>query len=62
MMSALFYLASIIALAATVLALTRANAAHALIYLIVSLLAVAVMIPSREQPVRTPSRSTVRRA
>lgn len=43
MMSALFYLASIIALAATVLALTRANAAHALIYLIVSLLAVAVL-------------------
>lgn len=39
----LFYLAAIIALAATGLALTRANAAHALIYLIVSLLAVAVL-------------------
>ena len=40
---ALFYIAALIALAATVAALTRANAAHALIYLIVSLLAVAVM-------------------
>lgn len=39
----LFYLAAAIALAATVLALTRSNAAHALIYLIVSLLAVAVI-------------------
>jgi NADH-quinone oxidoreductase subunit J len=39
----LFYLAALVAIAATVLALTRANAAHALIYLIVSLLAVAVL-------------------
>jgi NADH-quinone oxidoreductase subunit J len=39
----LFYLAALVAVAATVLALTRANAAHALIYLIVSLLAVAVL-------------------
>ncbi len=43
MMEALFYIAGTIALSATGLALTRANAAHALIYLIVSLLAVAVM-------------------
>ena len=43
MMEALFYLASFIALLATGLALTRARAAHALIYLIVSLLAVAVL-------------------
>jgi NADH-quinone oxidoreductase subunit J len=43
MMEALFYIAAVIALAATGLALTRANAAHALIYLIVSLLAVAVL-------------------
>ena len=43
MIETLFYIASIIALSATVLALTRANAAHALIYLIVSLLAVAVV-------------------
>jgi NADH-quinone oxidoreductase subunit J len=39
----LFYLAATIALSATGLALTRPNAAHALIYLIVSLLAVAVL-------------------
>jgi NADH-quinone oxidoreductase subunit J len=43
MMEFLFYSASAIAIAATVLALTRANATHALIFLIVSLLAVAVM-------------------
>lgn len=43
MMEVLFYLAATIALAATVAALTRANAAHALIYLIISLLAVAVL-------------------
>ena len=43
MMEGLFYLAGAIALLATLLALTRANAAHALIYLIVSLLAVAVL-------------------
>jgi NADH-quinone oxidoreductase subunit J len=42
MMAILFYIAAVIALAATGLALTRANATHALIYLIVSLLAVAV--------------------
>ena len=42
-MEALFYGAGAIALAATLLALTRTNAAHALIYLIVSLLAVAVL-------------------
>ena len=39
----LFYVAAIIALAATGLALSRTNAAHALIYLIISLLAVAVI-------------------
>ena len=43
MMEVLFYLAATVALLATGLALTRANAAHALIYLIVSLLAVAVV-------------------
>ena len=43
MMEGLFYIASLIALISTVAALTRANAAHALIYLIVSLLAVAVL-------------------
>lgn len=39
----LFYIAAAVALFATVFALTRTNAAHALIYLIVSLLAVAVI-------------------
>jgi NADH-quinone oxidoreductase subunit J len=43
MMEVLFYIAAVVALSATMLALTRANAAHALIYLIVSLLAVAVL-------------------
>ncbi len=42
-MLALFYFAAAIALIATAMALTRANAAHGLIYLIVSLLAVAVV-------------------
>ena len=40
---ALFYIAAAVALFATIFALTRTNAAHALIYLIVSLLAVAVI-------------------
>ena len=39
----LFYIAAAVALFATIFALTRTNAAHALIYLIVSLLAVAVI-------------------
>jgi len=39
----LFYIAAAVALFSTVFALTRANAAHALIYLIISLLAVAVI-------------------
>lgn len=39
----LFYLSAAIALLTTVFALTRTNAAHALIYLIISLLSVAVI-------------------
>ncbi|MEM7361090.1 MAG: NADH-quinone oxidoreductase subunit J [Pseudomonadota bacterium] len=39
----LFYIASAVALFATIFAMTRTNAAHALIYLIISLLAVAVI-------------------
>ena len=39
----LFYIAAAIALASTVLVVTRTNASHALIYLVVSLLAVAVI-------------------
>jgi len=42
-MSALVYLSAAIAVIATVLVVTRANAVHALLYLIVSLLAVAVV-------------------
>ena len=38
-----FYIAATVALMATVMAMTRPNAIHALIYLIVSLLAVAVI-------------------
>lgn len=43
MMESLFYIAALVAVMSTVAALTRANAIHALIYLIVSLLAVAVL-------------------
>jgi NADH-quinone oxidoreductase subunit J len=43
MIDTLFYLTGAVAFLATVLALSRSNAAHALIYLIVSLLAVAVL-------------------
>lgn len=43
MMEALFYCTAGVAVLATVVALTRSNAAHALIYLILSLLAVAVL-------------------
>ena len=40
---ALFYLAALVSLSATVLTVTRTNASHALIYLIISLLAVALI-------------------
>ena len=43
METVLFYIAAICALMATTLVITRDSAAHALVYLIVSLLAVAVM-------------------
>ena len=39
----LFYIAAVVAIASTVMVVTRLNATHALIYLIVSLLAVAVV-------------------
>ena len=42
-MNAVFYVAAAVAVLATALAVTRANAVHALLYLIVSLLAVAVI-------------------
>lgn len=41
-MATLFYLAGVLAIIATLLAITRRHAVHALLYLIVSLLAVAV--------------------
>lgn len=43
MIAVLFYIAAAVALVSTVMALTRANAVHALIYLILSLLAIAVL-------------------
>ncbi|WP_439105865.1 NADH-quinone oxidoreductase subunit J [Congregibacter sp.] len=43
MMVLFFYLTAALAIVATLVALTRPNASHALIYLILSLLAVAVM-------------------
>jgi NADH-quinone oxidoreductase subunit J len=42
-MNEIFYLSSVVAVLATVLAITRLNAVHALLYFIVSLLAVAVI-------------------
>lgn len=42
-MTATFYIASFIAVAASVMMITRLNAVHALLYLVVSLLAVAVV-------------------
>ena len=60
MILALFYLAGAVALGATIMALTRANAAHALIYLIVSLLAVAVLFFLMEAGFRCGSGGTVR--
>ena len=42
-MEATFYLSGAVAVAATLMAVTRASAVHALLYLIVSLLAVAII-------------------
>src|SRR5512133_453717 len=42
-MNIVFYLSAIVAIIATLLVITRTNAMHALLYLIVSLLAVALM-------------------
>src|SRR6185437_15912883 len=43
LMDAMFYVASAVAILATVMVITRLNAVHALLYLIVSLLSVAVI-------------------
>ncbi len=42
-MNIVFYLSALVAIIATLLVITRANAMHALLYLILSLLAVAIM-------------------
>ncbi|NIV12363.1 MAG: NADH-quinone oxidoreductase subunit J, partial [Aliifodinibius sp.] len=42
-MQILFYIAAVIAIFSTVMVITRLNAVHALLYLIVSLLSVAVI-------------------
>lgn len=42
-MTTLFYLSSVVAIVSTILVVTRTNAVHALLYLIVSLLAVALI-------------------
>ena len=42
-MSSMFYVAAVIAVLSTIMILTRLNAFHALLYLVVSLLAVAVV-------------------
>jgi NADH-quinone oxidoreductase subunit J len=42
-MNAVFYIAAVVAIISTILAITRLNAVHALLYLIVSLLSVAVV-------------------
>jgi len=49
-MTTLFYLAGCVAVLATLLAITRSNAVHALLYLIVSLLAVALVFFSLGAP------------
>ena len=43
-MTPVFYISAVVAIAATFLAITRLNAVHALLYLIVSLMAVAVLL------------------
>jgi NADH-quinone oxidoreductase subunit J len=55
MIETVFYAASIVALVSTVMALTRAHVTHALIYLILSLLAVAVIFFLLGAPFAAPS-------
>jgi NADH-quinone oxidoreductase subunit J len=49
-MTALFYISSFVAIVATILVLKQANAVHALLYLIVSLLSVALVMFSIGAP------------
>ncbi len=57
MTASLFYITGLIALIATCMALTRANATHALLYLIVSLLALAVLSSCWAHPLPARCRS-----
>ena len=50
LMEVAFYIAAIVAIVSTVLTITRLNAVHALLYLIVSLLAVAVVFYTMGAP------------
>ena len=49
-MNVIFYLAGLVAIVATLLVITRVNAVHALLYLVVSLLAVALVFLSLGAP------------
>ena len=49
-MEAAFYIAGVVAIISTVLTITRLNAVHALLYLVVSLLAVAVVFYTMGAP------------
>ncbi len=49
-MNVIFYLAGLVAIVATLLVITRLNAVHALLYLVVSLLAVALVFLSLGAP------------
>jgi len=49
-MIVVFYISAVVALACTVMVITRANAVHALLYLIVSLLALAIVFYSLGAP------------
>ena len=49
-MTVLFYIAAVVAVAATLLVVTRTNLVHALLYLVVSLFAVAVVFYSLGAP------------
>lgn len=49
-MSSVFYVAGVVALVSTLMVITRVNAVHALLYLIVSLLSVAIILDDLGAP------------
>jgi NADH-quinone oxidoreductase subunit J len=49
-MNILFYIASLVAIVASIMVITRRNAVHALLYLVLSLLAIAVVFYSSGAP------------